>query len=112
MRTIASIHATVTGGHRVDSSDDAIIANDLDGLVRSWNKGAETIFGFTADEIIGRPINKIVPFDRIDEQASLVKRVSRGENIVHFETKRLCKDGTIIPVSLTVSPIRDAIVAE
>src|ERR1700684_756204 len=107
MRTIASIHATVTGGHRVDSSDDAIIANDLDGLVRSWNKGAETIFGFTADEIIGRPINKIVPFDRIDEKAALVKRVSRGENIVHFETKRLCKDGTIIPVSLTVSPIRD-----
>jgi PAS domain S-box-containing protein len=107
MRTIASIHATVTGGHRVDSSDDAIIANDLDGLVRSWNKAAETIFGFTADEIIGRPINKILPFDRIDEQASLVKRVSRGENIVHFETKRLCKDGTIIPVSLTVSPIRD-----
>src|ERR1700729_4024391 len=57
--------------------------------------------------MIGQPINKIIPFDRIDEQASLVKRVSRGENIVHFETRRQCKDGTIIPVSLTVLPIRD-----
>ena len=152
MRTIASIRATVTGGHRedierndlpgqsgrhidgltlsldrnpnnlelgrpdgarfwlaaiADLSDDAIIAKDLDGLVKSWNKAAETMFGFTAAEMIGRPITKIIPFERIDEQASIVKRVGRGENIVQFETKRQCKDGTIIPVSLTVLPIRD-----
>ena len=90
-----------------DSSDDAIIAKDLDGLVKSWNRAAETMFGFTAREMIGHSITKIIPPDRIDEDASIVKRIGRSLNTLHFETERQCKDGTIIPVALTVSPIRD-----
>ena len=90
-----------------DLSDDAIIAKDLDGLVKSWYRAAETMFGFTAREMIGHSITKIIPSDRIDEDASIVKRIGRSLNTLHFETERQCKNGTIIPVALTVSPIRD-----
>ena len=89
------------------SSDDAIIGKDLDGLVTSWNRSAELMFGYTADEIIGRSIFLIIPPDRIDEETSIIRRIRSGEKIQHFETKRLCKDGTIVSVSLSVSPIRD-----
>jgi PAS domain S-box-containing protein len=89
------------------SSDDAIIGKDLDGLVTSWNRSAELMFGYTADEIIGRSIFLIIPPDRIDEETSIIRRIRSGEKIQHFETKRLCKDGTIVSVSISVSPIRD-----
>ena len=90
-----------------EASDDAIVGKDLNGIVTSWNKAAETMFGYPADEIIGQPITLVIPPDRIDEESSILDRVRRGERLVHFETERRCKDGRIIPVSLTISPIRD-----
>jgi two-component system, LuxR family, sensor kinase FixL len=91
----------------VESSDDAIVGKDLSGVVTSWNKAAEAMFGYAADEIIGQPIALIIPPERIDEEPSILARIRRGERIVHFVTERLCKDGRVIPVSLSVSPIRD-----
>jgi PAS domain S-box-containing protein len=90
-----------------DSADDAIIGKDLEGRITAWNKTAEIMFGFAADEIIGQPGTRIVPADRIDEDVSILDQVRHNEKIVHIETKRQCKDGRIIPISLTVSPIRD-----
>ncbi len=91
-----------------ESSDDAIIVKDLNSTVTSWNKAAEAMFGYTADEVVGRPITVIIPPEQVDEEASILGRVRHGERLVHFETLRRRKDGTIIPVSLTISPIRDA----
>lgn len=91
-----------------DSSDDAIVAKDLDGVVTYWNKAAEVLFGYTFDEIVGRPITCILPSDRMNEEASILARVRRGEKTINFETERQRKDGLLIPVSLTISPIRDA----
>jgi two-component system, LuxR family, sensor kinase FixL len=90
-----------------ESSDDAIVGKDMSGVVTSWNKAAEAMFGYAADEIIGQPITLIIPPERIDEEPSILARISRGEGIVHFVTERLGKDGRLIPVSLTVSPIRN-----
>jgi PAS domain S-box-containing protein len=90
-----------------ESSNDAIVAKDLDGIVTSWNKAAETMFGYTASEIVGHAITRIIPGDRLEEESLILDRVRRAEKLVHFETKRQRKDGRIIPVSLTVSPIRD-----
>jgi two-component system, LuxR family, sensor kinase FixL len=90
-----------------ESSDDAIVGKDLAGIVTAWNKAAETMFGYSAEEIIGQSITRIIPSDRIDEEVAILDRVHAGERIVHFETERRCKDGRIIPVTLTVSPIRD-----
>lgn len=92
----------------VESSDDAIIGKDLDSIVMSWNRGAEAIFGYTADEIVGRSITLLFPPDRLDEETRIVEQLKRGERVVHRETVRRCKDGTDIPVSITVSPIRDS----
>jgi PAS domain S-box-containing protein len=92
----------------VQGSDDAIISETLDGLITSWNPGAERVFGYTADEAIGRPITLIVPPERRDEQTAVLGRIRRGEAVAHFETERLAKDGRRIPVSLTMSPVRDA----
>jgi PAS domain S-box-containing protein len=92
----------------VENSDDAIIGEDLDGVVTSWNKAAERILGYTADEMIGRPLAVIARPDRPDEMQAILARVRRGESLNHFETERRRKDGTLIPVSLTVSPIRDS----
>ena len=89
------------------SSNDAIIGKDLDGIVTSWNAAAETMFGYAADEIVGRPVTVIIPPDRLDEEATILGRVRRGEKLTLFETLRQCKNGRIIPVSLTISPIRD-----
>jgi two-component system sensor histidine kinase/response regulator len=91
-----------------ESSDDAIVGKDLNGVVKSWNQAAQQMFGFTADEIIGRSITWIIPSDRIDEEVSILARIRRNEKIVHFETERKRKDGWRFPVSLTVSPIRGA----
>jgi PAS domain S-box-containing protein len=90
-----------------DSSDEAIIGKDLEGRITSWNKAAETMFGYTTNEILGQPVTRIIPSDRIDEDVAILEQVRRSEKIVHFDTKRQCKDGRIIPISLTVSPIRD-----
>ena len=90
-----------------ESTDDAIVGKNLHGIVISWNKAATAMFGFTVDEIIGLPITTIIPPERIDEEAAILERIHRGERIVHFQTERRRKDGKIIPVTLTISPIRD-----
>ena len=92
----------------VDSSDDAIVSKSLDGIIASWNRGAERLFGYTAAEAIGQPIYLIIPDDRRAEEEDVLTRLRRGEKIDHFETVRKSKDGRRIPISLTVSPIRDA----
>jgi PAS domain S-box-containing protein len=91
----------------VESSDDAIVSKDLDGIVTSWNPAAERIFGYTAAEMIGQSIRKIIPANRQQEEDEVLSRLKRAEHIKHYETIRRRKDGTEIPVSLTVSPIRD-----
>jgi two-component system, LuxR family, sensor kinase FixL len=89
----------------VDSSDDAIISKNLDGIIMTWNVGAEKIFGYTAEEAIGRPVAMLIPEERLDEEPHILGRVRRGERIDHYETVRRRKDGTLINISLTVSPI-------
>jgi two-component system sensor kinase FixL len=90
------------------SSNDAIIGKDLNGFVTYWNEAAERLFGFTAAEMIGQPITQIIPPELVDEEISILERVGSGERLTHFETVRLTKDGGVIPVSLTISPINDA----
>jgi PAS domain S-box-containing protein len=90
-----------------DSSDEAIVGKDLEGRITSWNKAAEAMFGYAAEEIIGQPITRIIPSERIDDDAAIQEQVRRTEKLIHFETKWQCKDGRIIPISLTVAPIRD-----
>ena len=92
----------------VESSDDAIIGKTLDGTVTSWNRAAEAIFGYGSREMIGQPITLLHPADRLDEEAMILERMSRGERITRFETTRLRKDGSEFSVTLTLSPIRDA----
>jgi PAS domain S-box-containing protein len=91
----------------VSSAEDAIISKDLQGIVTSWNQAAEKIFGYTADEMIGHPVEKLIPPTHIDEESQILERIRRGERIEHYETERMRKDGSIVAVSLTVSPIRD-----
>src|SRR5438270_10960273 len=92
----------------VDSSDDAIVSKTLDGVITSWNRGAEQLFGFTPAEAIGQHIFLIIPADRRAEEEDVLARLRRGEKIDHFETVRQTKHGRRIPVSLTVSPVKDA----
>ena len=99
LRSLASI---------VESSDDAIVSKNLDGIISSWNKGAERIFGYTAEEVIGKPITIVIPGDRQSEERDILTRIRRGERIDHYETIRQRKDGSLIVVSLTVSPVRNA----
>jgi PAS domain S-box-containing protein len=99
VRSLASI---------VETSDDAIVSKNLDGIIRSWNRGAERIFGYTAEEAIGQPITIVIPKDRQDEERAILTRIRRGERIDHFETVRQRKDGSPIVVSLTVSPVKNA----
>jgi PAS domain S-box-containing protein len=91
----------------VESSEDAIISKDLNGLVTSWNRSATRIFGYTAEEMIGRPIAVIAAPDRRNEMPLILERIRRGERIEHYETKRRRKSGQILDISLSVSPIRD-----
>ena len=92
----------------VESSDDAIIGKTFDGIITSWNAGAERIFGYAADEAIGKPITILIPKELWHEETDILKRLRSGERVDHHETTRLRKDGTSIVVSLTISPIRDA----
>ena len=90
----------------VESSDDAIVSKTLEGIITSWNKSAERIFGFTAEEAIGRHISLIIPSDRLDEEDFIIRKVRAGEQLDHFETVRQRKDGNLINLSVTVSPVR------
>ena len=99
MRWLASI---------VESSDDAIISKNLDGIITSWNWGAERVFGYTAAEAIGQPITIVIPQDRQDEERLILTRIRRGERTDHYEAVRQRKHGSLIVVSLTVSPKKNA----
>jgi PAS domain S-box-containing protein len=90
-----------------ETSEDAIITKDLDGIITSWNKGAERIFGYEADEMIGKPINLLIPPDRPDEEPSILARLRKGQRIEHYETVRRRKDGELIDISLSISPFVD-----
>jgi PAS domain S-box-containing protein len=92
----------------VQSSDDAIISKDLNGIINSWNRGAERLFGYTPDEVIGKPVTILIPPERVDEEPSILERLRRGERIDHYETVRRRKDGSLVDISLTVSPILSA----
>ncbi|WP_271575756.1 PAS domain S-box protein [Bradyrhizobium sp. CCBAU 11361] len=92
----------------IESSDDAIVSKNLDGIITSWNSGAERIFGYSAAEAIGQPITLVIPQDRQSEEREILTRIRRGERIEHFETVRQRKNGSLIVVSLTVSPVKDA----
>jgi PAS domain S-box-containing protein len=92
----------------VESSHDAILSKDLDGTIISWNRGAERLFGYTAQEVIGKPVTLLFPADRMDEEAAILTRLRSGELIEHYETVRRCKDGSLVDISLTVSPVRDS----
>jgi PAS domain S-box-containing protein len=91
----------------VESSDDAIISKDLDGVIRTWNAGAERLFGYTAEEAVGRPVTMLIPAERQDEEPGILARIHRGERVHHYETIRRRKDGSPVAISLTVSPVRD-----
>ncbi len=92
----------------IDSSDDAIVSKNLDGIITSWNSGAERVFGYSASEAIGQPITLVIPQDRQSEEREILTRIRRGERIDHFEAVRQRKNGSLIVVSLTVSPVKDA----
>ena len=92
----------------VANSDDVILSKTLDGIITSWNGGAERVFGYTADEIVGKHISTIIPPEFIDEEKDIIARLARGERIEHFETVRVAKDGKRVDISLTVSPMRDS----
>jgi PAS domain S-box-containing protein len=91
----------------VESSEDAIISKTLDGTITAWNHGAEKVFGYSAPEAVGKPIQMLMPPERVGEEADILSRIRRGESVEHFETVRIRKDGTKIDVSVTISPIRD-----
>jgi PAS domain S-box-containing protein len=92
----------------VESSDDAIVGKNLDGIITSWNKGAERVFGYLAEDIIGKSITILIPPERQGEEQTILGRIGRGDRIDHYETIRRRKDGNLIDVSLTISPVRDA----
>lgn len=91
----------------VSSSDDAIISKDLDGIITSWNRGAGRIFGYTALEAIGQPVTMLIPADHMEDEPMILGRIRRGETVDHYDTVRRRKDGALLDISLTVSPIKD-----
>ena len=93
-------------GAIISSSDDAIISKTLEGVVTTWNLGAQRIFGYRAEEVIGKPITLIIPEDRLHEEPTILRRLRQGERVDHFETVRRRKDGTLVEVSVTISPVR------
>lgn len=91
----------------IEGSEDAIISKDLSGRIRSWNNGAMNIFGYTAEEVIGQPITMLIPDERLEEEPRILAKIRNGEKVQHFETVRRRKDGSLVDLSLTISPIRD-----
>jgi PAS domain S-box-containing protein len=91
----------------IDNSDDAVISRTMDGIITSWNKGAETLFGYSSEEMFGKPVLILIPPERRDEEDLIVGKIKKGENVQHFQTERLSKGGRKIAVSLTESPVRD-----
>lgn len=91
----------------IESSDDAIIGKTLESVITSWNDSAERIFGYTAEEVIGETIYKLIPPDRYDEEPQIISRLKKGERVKHFETKRLAKSGKLVDVSVSISPVRN-----
>ena len=104
---IRAEHATQQLVSIVESSHDAIVSKDLNGIILTWNQGAERLFGYKAEEVIGRPISVLIPPDRLNEEPNILARIRRGELVDHYETVRRRKDGTLVDISLTVSPVRD-----
>lgn len=104
-RYLALLHNLPTA--IVESSNDAIISQSLEGIIMSWNGGAERLFGYTASEVIGKPITILIPPERLGEEQKFIERVRRGERIDQFETIRRCKSGKEVEISLTISPVRD-----
>ena len=92
----------------VESSDDAIVVKNLDGVITSWNQGAQRLFGYTADEAIGKPITILIPPERLHEELTIIGRIRRGERTEHYETVRRRKDGSLVDISLTVSPVKNS----
>ncbi len=92
----------------VESAEDAILAKDLNGVITSWNSGAERLFGYTPGEVIGKSITILIPDDRLDEEPQILGRIRRGERVEHFDTVRRRKDGSLVEIGLTVSPIRNS----
>jgi PAS domain S-box-containing protein len=92
----------------VDSSDDAIISKDLNGIINAWNRGAEKVFGYSAAEVMGKPMLMLFPPERANEEADILARIRRGESVEHFETVRVRKDGARIDISSTISPVKDS----
>jgi len=92
----------------VENSDDAIISKDVNGVITSWNRGAQMLYGYTAAEAIGQPVTMLIPEDRLDEEPDILAKIRRGDRIDHYETVRRRKDGTEVHISLTVSPIKNA----
>ncbi|MCK7592707.1 PAS domain-containing protein [Pseudomarimonas salicorniae] len=92
----------------VDSTSDAIVSKSLQGIVQSWNAGAERLFGWSAEEMVGQSITRIIPDERLHEEADILSRLSRGEHVIGMETERRRRDGHLVPISLTVSPVFDA----
>src|SRR5262249_6332331 len=90
----------------IESADDAVISKTLDGIITSWNQGAQRIFGYTADEVIGKPVTILIPADHEDEEPAILARLRAGKQIEHYETVRVTKDGKLVDISLTVSPIK------
>jgi PAS domain S-box-containing protein len=107
-QTLLTLNSTQQIAAIVESSDDAILSKDLNGVITSWNRGAEQIFGYSSDEVIGKPVTILIPSERQDEEPAILERVRRGERIEHYETVRLRKDGGRVDISLTVSPIKNA----
>ncbi len=104
----AAEHAGAHFSAIVESSDDAIISKGLDGIIKSWNKGAERIFGYTAAEAVGCHVSMLIPADRQNEEPGIIERIRRGERIEHYETIRRHRDGSNIDISLTISPVKNA----
>src|SRR5438270_4069130 len=92
----------------IESSDDAILSKDLSGTILSWNHGAERLFGYTAAEAVGQSITLIIPDDRLTEEPAILEKIRRGDRIRSFETVRQRKDGSLVDISLTISPIKDS----
>ena len=107
-QTLLSLNATQRIASIVESSDDAIVSKDLNGVIINWNQGAERIFGYTAEEVVGKPITILIPPDRHDEEPSILERIRRGERVEHFETVRMRKHGSRVDISLTISPVKNA----